>query len=101
MSGSAEEHNPFHEFFEIEEPGRVVVHTVFSGDGEMDSSWTGRRTTENASPRVVPNSTSASAAPVAHYATCDLCDSKIRGTRYKCVNCIGMKHLSNLMLMGC
>lgn len=88
MSGSAEQHNPFHEFFEIEEPGRVVVHTVFSGDGEMDSSWTGRRTTENASPRVVPNSTFASAAPVAHHATCDLCDSKIRGTRYKCVNCI-------------
>jgi len=88
ISGSAEQHNPFHEFFEIEEPGRVVVHTVFSGDGEMDSSWTGRRTTENPSPPVVPSSSSASVATVAHHATCDLCDSQIRGTRYKCVNCI-------------
>jgi next to BRCA1 gene 1 protein len=100
MAGCAEQHNPFHEFFEIEEPGRVVVHTVFSGDGEMDSSWTGRRTAENATPRVVPNSTS-SASPVAHHATCDLCDSMIRGTRYKCLNCIGTKHLSDLMSMVC
>jgi len=94
MSGSAEQHNPFHEFFEIEEPGRVLVHTVFSGDGEMDSTWTRGRMNDNAVPRAVSDPTPTPVAPVTHNATCDLCSSKIRGTRYKCVNCLGMTHLS-------
>lgn len=92
-TGSAERHNPFHEFFEIEEPGRVVVHTVFSGNGEMDSSCTPRRTTDNTATRDIPSPIATPTESVTHNATCNLCDSKIRGTRYKCVNCIGTKLL--------
>lgn len=62
-SGSAERHNPFHEFIEISEPGRVIVHTVHS----------------EATPSVQP---SPAQSEVAHNATCDLCDSHIVGVRY-------------------
>ncbi|KDR85758.1 hypothetical protein GALMADRAFT_234824 [Galerina marginata CBS 339.88] len=75
--GCAEAHNPFHEFFDITEPGRVVVHTVFSGNGERETPRESR-------------TVSASTAPVesvTHMATCDLCDSRIVGDRYKCLNC--------------
>lgn len=96
-AGSAERHNPFHEFFEIEEPGRVVVHTVFSGNGEMDSSGTPRRTDSTAA-RDVPNPVLPSAEPVTHNAFCDLCDSNIRGTRYKCLDCMGTNRISVCIL---
>lgn len=42
---------------------------------------------------LVPSPVVAPAEPVIHNATCDLCDSKICGVRYKCVNCIGMNLL--------
>ncbi|KAF8910162.1 hypothetical protein CPB84DRAFT_1958637 [Gymnopilus junonius] len=74
--GCAEAHNPFHEFFDITEPGRVVVHNVFSGNGERETARQHRRA-----------STSVTAAPTVHLATCDLCDSRILGDRYKCINC--------------
>lgn len=58
-----------HEFFEIEEPGRVIVHTVFSGEGE--------RETNQPSLRPAPGP-----QPVLHNAVCDMCDSHIYGDRY-------------------
>ncbi|KAJ3517856.1 hypothetical protein NLJ89_g241 [Agrocybe chaxingu] len=74
-AGSAERHNPFHEFFELKEPGRVIVHTVFSGQGERE----GRSSTNRAPTREAPVES--------HSANCDLCDSRIQGDRYKCVVC--------------
>ncbi|CAA7264849.1 unnamed protein product [Cyclocybe aegerita] len=74
-AGSAERHNPFHEFFELKEPGRVVVHTVFSGRGERE----GLNSAHRAPVR--------EASVESHSANCDLCDSRIQGDRYKCVVC--------------
>ena len=70
-SGSAERHNPFHEFFEITEPGRVIVHT-------LDVPRQGPSSINDRS------SAPASAAdrPAVHSARCDLCDSRIEGYRY-------------------
>ena len=88
-SGLAEAHNPFHEFFEIEEPGRVIVHTVFSGNGERNAaSRNGRH--DGSTPHMHDNAAPATAELVLHNATCDLCDSRIYGDRYKCVSCPGM-----------
>lgn len=50
--------HPIHEFHKITTPGRVIVHTV----GEPRERKT-------------------------HNASCDMCDSRIRGDRYKCTNC--------------
>lgn len=80
MSGSAERHNPFHEFFEISEPGRVIVHTVFSGEGERESTPSTRAPPAAAAPTVVSPPV-VEAVPI-HAANCDMCDSRIRGDRY-------------------
>ncbi|KAJ3789277.1 hypothetical protein GGU10DRAFT_261076 [Lentinula aff. detonsa] len=77
--GGASNHNPFHEFFEISEPGRVVVHNVFSGSGEREAA--------PQPPRRVNEAPTQSNQPVVHAATCDLCESRIRGDRYRCLNC--------------
>ncbi|KAJ7293065.1 hypothetical protein C8J57DRAFT_1490530 [Mycena rebaudengoi] len=82
-SGSAERHNPFHEFLEIREPGRVIVHTVYDGDRDVPAP--------PAPPAPVPQE----AAPEVHYATCNLCDSRIRGDRYKCADCPDFDTCSN------
>lgn len=62
-----------HEFFQIEEPGRVIVHTVFSGEGE-------RETPSVLSTR--PPVAEPESQPVLHNAVCDMCDSQIYGDRY-------------------
>jgi next-to-BRCA1 protein 1 len=72
------QHALSHEFFKIEEPGHVIVHTVFEGDGDFDPSRFTRRQ-QRANPRV---DTHGGLDPVSHNATCDLCDSRIRGDRY-------------------
>ncbi|KAJ4002254.1 hypothetical protein F5050DRAFT_1558953 [Lentinula boryana] len=77
--GGAGNHNPFHEFFELSEPGRVVVHNVFSGSGEREAA--------PQPPRRANEAPAQSNQPVVHTATCDLCESRIRGDRYKCLNC--------------
>ncbi|KAJ7246253.1 hypothetical protein B0H12DRAFT_761399 [Mycena haematopus] len=87
-SGSAERHNPFHEFLEIREPGRVIVHTVYSGDGERDAQGT----TSARAPAPTPQT---EVQPAVHYATCNLCDSRIRGDRYKCADCPDFDTCSN------
>ncbi|KDQ63127.1 hypothetical protein JAAARDRAFT_29129 [Jaapia argillacea MUCL 33604] len=127
-SGRAEAHNPFHEFFDIEKPGRVVVHNVYSGDGERDGRWGGRgqrgghrgwhgrgghgrgghghgsrggwgrRYTSPPPPPTQDDVQASTPDPepepnpfanwtVVHDARCDLCDSGIKGDRYKCLNC--------------
>ncbi|TFK77453.1 hypothetical protein BDN72DRAFT_873746 [Pluteus cervinus] len=72
-----EKHNTLHTFINIKEPGRVIVHTVYSG-GERDA-------TAHEAPRASPGQTQASLA--IHNASCDLCDGRIEGSRYKCANC--------------
>lgn len=68
-------HNPFHQFFTIKEPGRVIVHTVLSGDED-------KHIPSQAPPAVQPVARSAGSSEVIHQANCDLCDSRIRGKRY-------------------
>ncbi|KAI0778720.1 hypothetical protein BD413DRAFT_116175 [Trametes elegans] len=76
------QHYSGHEFFAIEKPGEVIVHTVFSGDGEREPERPQSPTrggTVRSRPRDVE--------PVVHNATCNLCDSRIRGDRFKCLDC--------------
>jgi hypothetical protein len=103
------EHAQSHEFFKIEEPGHVIVHTVFSENEDKQSrhSQTGMCQSEQG-----PNQN----LPVVHNATCDLCDSRIRGDRFvsrlsmiridqtthttdlqKCLNCPGMSEFLKQM----
>lgn len=81
QSGAAERHNPFHEFFDIETPGKVFVHTVFSGRGERAASTASRPTSINQ-----PRSSTAIplnvVEPIRHFAACNLCDSTIVGDRF-------------------
>ena len=72
-----------HEFFEIEEPGRVIVHTVFSGEGEREV---------NQPPR--PPVPEPQSQPVLHNAVCDMCDSQIYGDRY--VRWFANRHISGV-----
>ncbi|KAF8078982.1 hypothetical protein FPV67DRAFT_1404995 [Lyophyllum atratum] len=76
LSGSSEHHNPRHQFFELAEPTRIVVHTVNVDD-------------EHASldPAPFAPAPAASDLSILHHATCDLCDSIIQGSRYKCTIC--------------
>ncbi|KAH8099823.1 hypothetical protein BXZ70DRAFT_894348 [Cristinia sonorae] len=77
-------HSPFHTFFEINKPD-TIVHTVFSGNGERVPS-VGR--SEARAPTVEVTAVNESNTErTAHNATCNLCDSRIRGVRYKCINC--------------
>ncbi|KAJ6483881.1 hypothetical protein DFH09DRAFT_1211561 [Mycena vulgaris] len=110
-SGSAERHNPFHEFLEIKEPGRVIVHTVYSGDGERDAP-------SSTSARVAPPPPQAEQQPAPqsitreqhphhafvklanasdyirrenpsaemHFVTCNGCSKTVFGVRYKCMH---------------
>ncbi|GBE77445.1 hypothetical protein SCP_0103200 [Sparassis crispa] len=78
------QHSLQHEFFAIDRPGEVIVHTVFSGHGERTpSSWTPPRPQRSPSRR----GSTTPVEPVVHNAVCNLCDSRIRGDRYKCLTC--------------
>ncbi|OSD06218.1 hypothetical protein PYCCODRAFT_1475052 [Trametes coccinea BRFM310] len=76
------QHHPAHEFFGIDEPGEVIVHTVFSGDGEREPARFNQQPRES-----VPRVRSRDVEPVVHNALCNLCDSRIRGDRFKCLDC--------------
>jgi hypothetical protein len=81
-NGCATEHNPFHSFLEIKEPGRVIIHTVLSGDGELDATHGAGRNSARAPQN--PSPAQVSPPPAAHSAYCDLCDSAIFGVRFVC-----------------
>lgn len=92
-SGATERHNPFHEFFDIETPGRVYVHTVL-GDN------TGNRRQLSGSDhapvtRQGPVGTPAD-LPVRHSATCNLCDSAIIGERYVSLRAVYQLPMMNI-----
>lgn len=78
-SGATEQHNPFHEFFDIETPGRVYVHTVYSED--RDRSF-GNRHQLSSSDHAPVTQQGNTPADLRHSATCNLCDSAIIGERY-------------------
>lgn len=78
-SRATEQHNPFHEFFDIETPGRVYVHTVL--DGDRDRRQQSPSSSHTPVMRQEPVATSADLL-VRHSATCNLCDSVIVGERY-------------------
>ncbi|TFK41817.1 hypothetical protein BDQ12DRAFT_677209 [Crucibulum laeve] len=82
-TGHAERHNPFHEFFDITEPGRVVVHRVYDGPNTFDVS----PPAPAPAPAPAPEPAQAVETPAVHLARCDLCDSSITGVRFKCVSC--------------
>ncbi|KAI0673673.1 hypothetical protein C8Q78DRAFT_967789 [Trametes maxima] len=78
------QHHSEHQFFAIDKPGEVIVHTVFSGDGEREPE----RPLQHAPLRENPSRVrSRDVEPVVHNAMCNLCDSRIRGDRFKCLNC--------------
>ena len=52
------------------------MHTVFSGNGEREDQGTATARGP------VPGATAPSEEPVIHFATCNLCDSRVRGDRY-------------------
>ncbi|KAH7886025.1 hypothetical protein F5I97DRAFT_2060907 [Phlebopus sp. FC_14] len=85
QSGAFAKHNPFHEFFDIEKPGCVYVHTVFSG-GNTRPRTTGDSAAQT---RAAPSGegTALGELPICHPATCNLCDSAIVGERFKCISC--------------
>lgn len=93
------QHDVSHEFFAINEPGHVYVHTIFSGTGEKGGRNTGethgarctrvRRREPTVTTPAASTSPSASstrvpalAEEVAHHASCDMCDSRIKGIRW-------------------
>ncbi|KAI5121307.1 hypothetical protein M0805_003775 [Coniferiporia weirii] len=83
---ASSEHGP-HEFVTIQEPGRVIVHRVYSGDeGRPQARPIGQRH-QSFFRRPETGSDAAGPLSVVHQASCDLCDSRIRGTRYKCLTC--------------
>lgn len=75
---SRSQHHAQHQFFAIEKPGEVIVHTVFSGDGECEPV----RPTQPRFNPLAPAPRPRDAEPVVHNAMCNLCDSRIRGDRF-------------------
>ncbi|EMD32629.1 hypothetical protein CERSUDRAFT_118662, partial [Gelatoporia subvermispora B] len=75
-------HDANHQFFEIEQPGHVYVHTVFTGDGERAP---GTDASQHRNPK--NSGVVSTPSPIPQGATCNLCDSYILGDRYKCLNC--------------
>ncbi|KAI8981131.1 hypothetical protein BD414DRAFT_464073 [Trametes punicea] len=78
------QHYAGHEFFAIDKPGEVIVHTVFTGNGEREP---GRPLQRSSSREDAPTLRACDIEPVVHNAICNLCDSRIRGDRFKCLDC--------------
>lgn len=101
-SGATEQHNPFHEFFDIETPGRVYVHTVLGDD--RDRSLGNRQqlpSSNHASiTRQEPVATPADLL-VRHSATCNLCDSAIVGERYVSLRAVSQLLGLNFVCQKC
>ncbi|KDQ15743.1 hypothetical protein BOTBODRAFT_31628 [Botryobasidium botryosum FD-172 SS1] len=73
-----EYHHPKHKFLAISEPGPIVIHKVY--EDEPAPASVSRASTPTPAPP-------APAAPVVHFANCDMCDSRIEGDRFKCGEC--------------
>ncbi|KAF9515301.1 hypothetical protein BS47DRAFT_1341989 [Hydnum rufescens UP504] len=81
-----EAHDESHNFAKLGTPGTVIVQRV------QESSLAPASATEAESTPSVPGSplpapVAMATAPFAHAATCNMCDSRIFGDRYKCVGC--------------
>jgi next-to-BRCA1 protein 1 len=84
-------HSKSHSLFAIEEPGGLWVHTIFSGEGTPEVPEPPAQKEEPTEFRNINSSGSddrVERAPppvvklAAHNATCDLCDSTIKGDRF-------------------
>ena len=75
-SGATEQHNPFHEFFDIEIPDLGRDRDRSLGNRQQVSSPDHAQVTQQG-PAATPTD-----PPVRHSATCNLCDSAIVGERY-------------------
>lgn len=73
-------HGPRHQFFEIDRPGEVIVHTVFSDNDEVGAPRS-PSPVESMEPVVI-----RAPSPIIHQAKCNLCDSRIQGDRYVWLN---------------
>lgn len=82
ITNKRDQHSDAHQFFRIEEPGHVIVHTVFDGAGDNAASRFPCASPPQPAPTPAPTRRPAPPAPVAHNATCDLCDSRIYGDRF-------------------
>lgn len=103
-SGATEQHNPSHEFFDIEIPGHVYVHTVLGGD--RNRSFGNCRQVPGSDDAQVTQQGSASTPipddpPVRHAATCNLCDSAIVGERYVSFHVLHPDSLAKLSRQKC
>jgi next-to-BRCA1 protein 1 len=91
--GALEKHSPFHEFYDIKEPGKVVVHTVYNSEQRSSTRPQPQQgaSEANTAPTSVPAPASTSTpqqdVAVYHSAVCNLCDNQIVGARYKCLAC--------------
>ncbi|KAG8919530.1 hypothetical protein FRC00_011219 [Tulasnella sp. 408] len=111
-----DKHPAEHEFYEFKEPGKIVIHNVtrpfprhnhprghpfghhhphagrgrsFGGRGGFAGRPSDRHeeSTRGGAPDVTVPPVGTAMPLVPHNATCDLCDSKIHGNRYKCSMC--------------
>ena len=78
-SDARSRHPLSHAFFAIERPGEVLVHTIFTGDGERSPE---ARACLPSPRRGAVENIARTASPVTHNAICNLCDSRIRGDRF-------------------
>jgi hypothetical protein len=73
-----------HKFVRIVKPGEIFVHRVREGPSTPRAMTEAPPIPVAIPPASVPH---ANQAEVVHNATCDLCDSRILGVRYKCTRC--------------
>ena len=60
----------------------MIVHNVYTGDGERDDHPALHRTVRSSATAAAPAGTEPPSRPTVHLANCDLCASRIHGPRY-------------------
>ena len=68
-----------HQFFAIEKPGEVIVHTVFSDSADQEPVLSAQQPQPVSE---IPSMDLRDVEPVLHNAMCNMCDSRIRGDRF-------------------